>query len=270
MKNITSRDNQKLKFVRKVRDGKVRNQIFIEGLRLAVEALKSHINITEAFFTEDFAVSQKTSQLFENISSQIPIYTVSEKLFKTISDTKNPQGIVLIGEKPMFEKASFFQFTKQKENLPLIILLHKINNPSNLGAIFRTAEAVGVGGIITTENSADVYSPQALRASMGSVLRIPIWENVDFEEVLQWAKTKNLVTTCADINSEKNYTEIDWKKSRLLIFGSEAHGLSSEERKKVEEDLFIPMENNVESLNLAVACGVILFEAKRQNLITRI
>jgi TrmH family RNA methyltransferase len=151
-----------------------------------------------------------------------------------------------------------------KDNFPIIILLHKINNPKNLGAILRSAEAVGVNKIITTTDSVNAYSTKALRASMGSSLRMQIWENVEFDEVLNWAVENGLLTTCADINSKNSYTKIDWKKPRLLIFGSEAHGLSVEERSKINESLFIPMENQVESLNLAVSCGVILFEAKRQ------
>ncbi len=99
---------------------------------------------------------------------------------------------------------------------------------------------------------------------MGASLRLPIWNNVDYFEALDWAKEKNLISICADINAEKSYAEIDWRKPRLLIFGSEAHGLSEQERAKVDQSLIIPMENEVESLNLAVACGVILFEAKRQ------
>ncbi len=265
MMEITSRDNQKLKVVRKIRDCKVENLIFIEGLRLAEETLKSNLNPAEVFISKEFAADQKNSQIIKKLSDQIEIYTVSEKIFKSISDTKNPQGIILICEKPEFEKDIFFQIEKSENKLPIYILLHNINNPSNLGAIFRTAEAVGVRGIITSKNSANAFSPKALRASMGSVLRVSVWENVEFQEALEWAKENTLITICADINSDKNYTEIDWKKPGLLIFGSEAHGLNQTERRKIEENIFIPMEKTVESLNLAVACGIILFEAKRQN-----
>ncbi|MGI8668652.1 MAG: TrmH family RNA methyltransferase [Aridibacter sp.] len=265
MKTITSRNNQMLKFARKVRDGKVEDQIFIEGLRLAEEALKSEIIVTEVFITESFAANNL--EFVEKLSSQTEIFTISDKLFKSISDTKNPQGIILICGKPKFEKDNFFRNLKLKSDFPIVLLLHNINNPNNLGAIFRTAEAVGIKGIITSKNSTNAFSPKSVRASMGSVLRIPVWENVGFETALKWAGENNLTTTCADINAEKSYTEVDWKKPKLLIFGSEAHGLSREERSKIEENLFIPMEKNVESLNLAVACGIILFEAKRQFLI---
>ena len=258
MRIITSRDNQKLKSARNVRDCKIKDQIFIEGLRLAEEVFRSKITITEAFATEDFTANNV--EFVDKLSSRTQLFTVSDKLLNSISDTKNPQGIILICKKPDFED-KFFQ---SKNDFPIILLLHKINNPNNLGAVLRTAEAVGIQKVIISKNSANAFSPKSLRASMGSLLRIYIWENVKFEAALKWAEENDLITTCADINADKSYTEIDWKKPRLLIFGSEAHGFSTKELTRIKEKSFIQMENNVESLNLAVACGVILFEAKRQ------
>lgn len=264
MRIITSRDNQKLKAVRKVRDGKALNKIFIEGFRLSVEALKSKVEVYEAFISKSSLENNSNSEIIDKISSKTNVIQVSDKIFKTISDTKNPQGIVLIGKRPDSDVHFSFHKTDVAKNLPIFLVLNKINNPSNLGAIFRVAEAVNLKGIIVTKDSADVFSNKSLRASMGSVLRIPVWENVDFDEVLVWANENSLITTCADVNSKTNYTEVDWKQPRLLIFGSEAHGLSSQERANLDEQVIIKMDNDVESLNLAVACGVVLFEAKRQ------
>ena len=142
-------------------------------------------------------------------------------------------------------------------------MLHRINNPNNLGAILRTAEAVDLNGVILTKNSADVFSPKSLRSAMGASLRLPIWTNADFFEVLSWARAKNLKSVCADISAGKSFREIDWNLPRLLVFGSEAHGLSEEERAEIEESLLIPMANSVESLNVAVASGIIFYEARR-------
>jgi TrmH family RNA methyltransferase len=192
---------------------------------------------------------------------------VSENLFKSLSDTKNSQGIVVISTKPETNKQNIeTAWQNSKSKFPLFILLHEINNPSNLGAILRTAEAADISGVILTKNSADAFSPKAIRSAMGATLRLPVWTYSDFFEVLDWAREKNLVSICADVNSAKSYTDIDWNKPRLLIFGSEAHGLSAKERGKIDENLIIPMENGVESLNLAVSCGIILFEAKRQKI----
>jgi TrmH family RNA methyltransferase len=170
----------------------------------------------------------------------------------------------LIAAKPQSSLESIDASLSNAANLPIVLFLEEINNPSNLGAVIRTAEAAGVVGVIMSENSADAFSPKALRAAMGSSLRLPIWENISVEDVLRWSVEQTLTVTAADAAGTANYTEIDWKKPRLLILGSEAHGISDAARKGTKEMIRIPMAPSVESLNLAVSCGVILFEARRQ------
>jgi len=255
---INSRDNQRLKNARKIREGKAFEKIFIEGLRLCEEAIRSEIEIIECFVDEKFRKNDRESNLIEIIEGKCSVINeVETNLFQSIADTKNSQGIILIGKKP---QRSFKDSTAEKIQY---LFLFEVNNPSNLGAILRTAEAAGVGGVIISKNSTDAFSPKSLRASMGAVFRLPIWEQADFYEVIKWAKEKNLITTAADINADRKYYEIDWNKRRLIIFGSEAEGLSEEQRQSTDELIYIPMENSVESLNLAVSCGIILFEAKK-------
>lgn len=265
MQKITSRENAKLKLARKTRDGKEKDLIFVEGVRLAEEVLRSEIGIKEIFVTENFAENERSAQLLREFQdNNFPINEVSEKLLQTFADTKTSQGVILLGEKPATGKPDFEAKFFLNNKLPVVVLLHEINNPSNLGAILRTAEAVDVARVIISKNSADVFSPKSVRASMGACLRLNLWTNAGFEEVLKWSRAENLISTAADINAKKSYTEIDWSEPRLLIFGSEARGLSAEEFREIDEHLVIPMENGVESLNLAVSCAVVLFEAKRQ------
>lgn len=264
MLKITSRDNQRLKLARKTREGFVKENIFIEGFRLAKEAAYSDLKILDVFISRNFRQSESNLDFLAGLNNP-NVAEVSDKIFDSLSDTKNSQGIVLICKKPLTGKSVLEANLSKPRQLPLLVLLHQINNPSNLGAILRTCEAVNVAGIALTENSADVFSPKASRGAMGANLRLPIWTNAGFKEVLDWAKARKLSTVCADVTAEKSYLEVEWKKPRLLIFGSEAHGLREEEREMIDESLLIPMENNVESLNLAVSAGVILFEAKRQN-----
>ena len=264
MQKITSRENAKLKLARKAREGREKDLIFVEGVRLAEEVLRSRIKIREIFVSDVFDENERTARLLKDFQDKdFSIAEVPEKLFQSIADTKTSQGVILIGEKPATGRREFVEnFSLDKSKLPVVVLLHEINNPSNLGAILRTAEAVDVAGVIISKNSADVFSPKSLRASMGACLRLQIWTDADFDEALDWSRENHLISTAADINARKSYTEIDWSKPRLLIFGSEAHGLSAEEFQKIDEGLIIPMENGVESLNLAVSCGIILFEAK--------
>jgi TrmH family RNA methyltransferase len=259
---ISSRDNPKIKHASLVRDGRVTNEIFIEGRRLSEEALGTNLKISDVFYTGNFADNHRD---LLSRARDCSLTEVDAKVLNSLSDTKTAPGIIVIAEKPAHGKNEIEQNLSSME-FPLVILLHQINNPSNLGAILRTAEASGVAGVVVTKNSADLFSPKALRGSMGSVFRLPFWTRVNYFEALQWAQEHNLKSVCADVKSRKSYTEIDWKTPRLLVVGSEGHGLSEAERNAVDEDLIIPMESGVESLNVAVACGVILFEAKRQKM----
>jgi tRNA G18 (ribose-2'-O)-methylase SpoU len=146
----------------------------------------------------------------------------------------------------------------------LFILLHELSNPTNLGAILRTAEAADVKGVILTKNSANPFLPKALRAAMGAAFRIPIWDNAIFSEALTWAQESGLTSICADVNAKRSYTDANFKTPILMVFGSEAHGLSPNEIDMIDDQVSIPMQNHVESLNLAVSCGIILFEIRRQ------
>ena len=259
---ITSRDNQRLTNARKVRDGKSRDQIFIEGRRLSVEALRSDLIIEECLLTESFRGPEFADKIAGRASK---IARLPDRIFASIADTEQSQGIVLLASRPQSNSAQI-ESNLINDSLPLVIFLNEINNPANLGAIIRTAEAAGVAGVVTSTNSVDVFSPKALRASMGSSFRMPIWENVDFDEILAWSRERALTPTAADISAKCAYIDIDWKIPRLLVFGSEAHGLDESDLKTIEQTILIPMENGVESLNVGVSAGILLFEAKRQNL----
>lgn len=259
---ITSRDNGKLKFARSARDGKDRDHIFIEGSRLAEEALRSGVNVVEILVNEDLKLNETLERILNKNINNTPT-TVDKKVFTSIVDTANSQGIIIIGKRPV----NGLERIEQRLNtsaIPVVLYLQETNNPSNIGAIFRTAEAAGGAGVIISPKSADAFSPKAMRAAMGANLRLPVVENVELDTVLNWSRDLGLISTGADINATISYTAADWKTPRLLIFGSEAHGLPETERAKIEEMIKIPMENNVESLNIAVSAGIILFEARRQ------
>jgi len=253
---ITSRDNAKLKLARAVRDGREASLMFIEGVRLFEEAIRSGLDIHHVLISSDVSEPGKLAEL--PVTPRASVAKVPSRLFDSIADTKNSQGVIALAAKP----------SSRLEDVPhgLTVLLHRVNNPSNLGAVIRTAEAAGVACLITTTGSADAFSPKSLRASMGSAFRLPIIEGIDFDGVIGWASHRQLVSTVADISGSASYSDVDWSIPRLVVFGSEAHGLSERELESIDEKILIPMENEVESLNLAVSSGIILFEAKRQRI----
>ncbi len=257
---ITSKENQRLVAARKIRDGKDRERIFVEGARLVGEAVSSQIKIEQCFVVEGF----RDQKLLEQISQSVgQVVEVSAKLFRSLADTTNPQGIAVIAQRPRWSKDDL-EMAVRAANLPIVIYLKEINNPSNLGAVIRTAEAAGVTGVIISDGSADVYSPKALRASMGSCFRLSIVDMFGLPEMTVWAVQSGLRTIAADISGDVPYFDFDWLEPVLLVFGSESHGLSKDELVSIDEVIKIPMDNNVESLNLAVSSGIILFEARRQ------
>jgi TrmH family RNA methyltransferase len=193
------------------------------------------------------------------------ISVISDNLLASISDTVTPQGLVLICERSAVDKESFENKVSQnRSKIPLIVGLFGVNDPSNLGASLRIAEGAGARGLITTTGSADVFSPKCVRASAGSAFRVPIWAGTGGHEVIEWARQQRMTITATAANGTRSYTESDLTGERLLIFGSETHGLDKEVLEMVDECLRIEICEPVESLNLAVTAGIILFEAKRQ------
>jgi RNA methyltransferase, TrmH family len=258
IKRITSRENRRLVYARKVRDGHEPSEIFIEGRRLAAEALRSDISIRECFIAEDLSDTALRDSVIDN---GIEVTELPSSLFRSITATEHPQGIVLLAERPL---TSFTNFDPEKDSVPIFVFLHEINNPSNLGAILRSVEASGAGGVFISRRSADVFSPKALRASMGSAFRVKIVENAELDEILENARAAGFECLAADNRAEIEYFNIDWKRPHLLVFGSEAHGLDEQELRSIGGGIRIPMEPSAESLNLAVAAGIVLFEARRQ------
>ena len=263
---IASRDNARLKLARKVRDGKVDDLIFIEGLRLAEEAVRSNLGIEFCVVTPDFGNEDREAKLIRLLSeASVEILEAECRTFEPLAETRSPQGIILICDRPSTNRATFWgRIDVRQSELTAIAMLYEVNNPSNLGAVLRTAEAAGVEGLIVSKGSTDVFSPKSLRASMGSAFRLPIWSNADLDEVFEFAQSGGYSLTAVALDADSEYSEINWKTPRLLVFGSEAHGLPAEVLKQMDERISIPMNGEVESLNLAVAAGVILFESRRR------
>lgn len=248
-----------------MRDGKERDLIFIEGARLVGEVLSSHIAIDEVYLTSGFAEINK--DLYDRCEqARLPVTIVADNVLKAMAETPSPQGIAVIAKRPEHSIADISERFAKKGNGGFAVYLYQIGNPANLGAIVRTAEAAGAIGVITSERSTDAFSPASLRGSMGSAFRLPIVENISINEVAEFAKNDLVRLVSVDIKGDMSYTEADWAGRRLLVFGSEAHGLPDDVLSISDEIVTIPMSMPVESLNLAVSTGIILFEARRQTI----
>src|SRR5436305_5728625 len=256
---IISRDNSLLRRARAVRDGRVEESIFVEGLRLCEEALRSGVKIEAVIYSEQIAQKDRAEKLIRELERAAnKSGTVNEKLLASISYTKTPQGIIVLVPRPSITESEFKQRQPAK---PLLIILHGINNPVNVGAIVRTAEAAGATGVITTAGTADPFSPKSLRGAMGAAFRLPFWIGGDYSQVIEWCRKQRIQTVCASTDGAESYTEIEWQRPTALIMGSESHGLSTDEISAADQVVRIPMKGSTESLNVAVAAGILLYEA---------
>ena len=262
IRSITSRDNALLRLARAVRDGKNTEYIFVEGLRLCEEALRSALEIEAVIISEELLQKQRMANAIAALDQAAHrSASVSEKLLESISYTKTPQGIVVLARRP---DSSEKRLVTALNNNALLVVLHQINNPVNVGAILRTAEAAGAGGVITTRNTSDPFSPKSLRGAMGSAFRLPIWSGPSYEKMIEWCRKRQITTICADAEAPLTHTEYDWTQATALILGPESTGLTEAETKSASQVVSIPMHGAVESLNVSVAAGILLFEAARQ------
>lgn len=270
VETITSRKNPLFQLARAVRDGKEKGLIFVEGIRLCEEAAHAGLKIETVLCVENLKTDERGRrlvELLENASRQIVF--VAPALLEQVSDTKSPQGVVALAPRPQTDVATFEQAAVNAElhagnTAPLVVVMHRANNPSNAGAMLRVAEAAGATAVVVTGGSTDIFSPKALRGAMGSAFRLPIWTGARLDEVFGWCRARGIKTVSTAGGAASLHTEIDWQSARAVIMGPEAGGLTPEEARAADDGIRIPMREPVESLNVAVALGVILYEAGRQ------
>ena len=259
---ITSRSNSLVKRARDVRDGRESQLIFLEGVRLCEEAARTALRIEDVLYTGNLIRDERGARLLEAITRLGQRSTlVSDDVLGFVSDTKTPQGIVALAARPPTDRSVFAQNSNDK---PLIVILHRISNPLNVGAMLRVGEAAGATGVISTETTADLFSPKALRGAMGSSFRLPLWTRAQFTEVLTWCAQQNITTISTGLRASRTHTEIDWTRPAALVVGAEGSGLEPSEIAATNQAIRIPMRPPVESLNVATALAIVLYEAARQ------
>jgi RNA methyltransferase, TrmH family len=258
---ITSRKNPLVQRARAVRDGRESELVFIEGVRLCEEALRALVGFEFVLYTLGLAEDARGAVLLENLRDVCPsVNLVGDDVLDSVSDTKTPQGVVALARRPRTGR----EVVERATGLPLVVVIHRANNPSNAGAMLRVAEAAGATAVVLTKGSTDPLSAKALRGSMGSAFRLPLWTGPTLVEALQWCAKRGISTVATAADAPSAHTELDWTQPRAVVVGPEAGGLTAEEARGTDEGVRIPMREPVESLNVAVALAVVLYEAARQ------
>lgn len=254
---IKSRDNKLIKHCKKLAVKKYREenrQFMIEGVRFVEEALMADIHIVYCLYSKTLS-GHRVEVLLKSLNDRkIDVYTIEDGLMENICETSTPQGIVAVVEKKDCNMSEIIN------NSSFIIAIDRIQDPGNLGTIIRTAHAAGADGIILSEGTVDLFSPKVLRSTMGSIFHIPVVCNSDIVEDLDKLKNEGFCIYAASLNSSAPYYQEDYRNKTVIVIGNEANGIDSSIMIHTDRLIKIPMPGKAESLNVAVAAGILMFE----------
>ena len=258
---ITSTSNAQIKELAKLqKKSRLRDEkgiFLVEGPRMTEEIPAERIE--KVYASESFA--KKNKEFLEKL--QAPVELLTDTVFAYVSDTKTPQGILLVMEQRSCEICEMLDLDAQGRK-PLLMVLDNLQDPGNLGTIFRTAEAAGVTGILLSKDCVDVYNPKVIRSTMGAVFRMPFLYVEDLPEKIKELQKEGIKTYAAHLRGENAYDEEDYTTGCAFLIGNEGNGLRDEVADCADCLIRIPMEGEAESLNAAVAAAVLMFEAGRQ------
>ncbi len=259
---ITSLHNKEIKetaaLLARKKERDRRGLFVVEGPKMFGEAPMERI---ERVYLAQGAAAQMYEKYGDRLSG-LSCETVSDEVFVRMSDTKTPQGILCLVRQQHYNIEEILRENKGKRML--FIILEDIQDPGNLGTIFRTAEAAGADGVIMSSWTADIYNPKTIRSTMGSVYRVPFFHVDQMEEAVRRLQKAGVAVYAAHLGGTAAYDACDYQKSTAFLIGNEAKGLREETAACADARITIPMAGKVESLNAAVASSILLFEAARQ------
>lgn len=256
---IKSSTNKTIKHIKSLQMKKFRDEydeFIIEGEKLLREALTYKASISMVLFSQSFAENAKYDELAAILSiSNIPLYYAEDGVFKEVCETDTPQGVMAVAEKLEFNLDSIIT----KEEL-CIVFLYEARDPGNAGTIIRSADACGLDAVLVSKGSVDLYNGKTIRATMGSLFHIPVFQNLDTEETISKLKESRIVTIGADPHSGKSCIELPYSKKAAIIIGNESQGINREIQAQLDLNVKIPMPGRAESLNAGIAASILMYE----------
>lgn len=273
---ITSASNKKIKNVMllsaKSKERKKQKCFVAEGIKMFLEAPVSwvlEVYVSECLAKEAEAAFcesgiSKVWQRLDELSEKngVIVETVKKDIFQKMSDTQTPQGILCVLKMPEYHLDDFQQRKDTEKGLYLI--LEDIQDPGNLGTMIRSGEGAGITGVIMSRKTVDIWNPKTIRATMGSIYRVPFVYVESLEESIRFMQKNGVRTYAAHLAGTKAYDREDFKEASAFLIGNEGNGLSREIAGLADSYLKIPMLGQVESLNAAIAATLFLYEAARQ------
>ncbi len=259
MKKIESRDN---KWVKRLNGLKIKKNRDKEGVFVA-EGLRFIKEVPADWAVEAYAVSETfaAENDLSRYEKKAEMLCLPDTLFASVCDTENPQGILAVCKKLEWDEGAAFA----KEH-PFFLLAEELNDPGNLGTVIRTADACGADAVFLSKGSVDLYNPKVLRSTMGSLFHVPVFQNVDLNEISKKLKANDIPLYAAHLKGDRLPYDLNLKDSCAFIIGNEARGLSEKAADLCDQWVKIPMPGQAESLNASIAAGVLMYEVVRQRL----
>lgn len=251
---ITSKDNSKIKEIKKLKEKKYRKTAFIvEGIKMLKEAISEKAEIDTIIIREDTELDFKLDSELEK-----KVIRVTKNVFETISDVVSPQGVLVVINKKIDDN-------KISKHADYILALDGIQDPGNLGTIIRTADSANIKQILVSKDTVDSYSPKVVRSTMGAIYRVKIIECEDLAKTLKSLQTTGFEIVTTDLHTDKSIYDMNYNK-KIVVIGNEANGVTPEIRELSNYRVKIPMLGKTESLNAAVATGIMIYEYVRQKI----
>jgi RNA methyltransferase, TrmH family len=275
VKRITSQDNPILKGVvrlKRKKDRELEGSYLIEGFHLTAEALQNKAVLRLSLIRESLLEGDQIEEIESLIKrlelNGVDVYSVANHTFDKLADTETPQGLLSVVRRKEWTAESFFS-ARERSKCNNILVLDRLQDPGNAGTIIRTADAAGYQGALLLKGTVDIYGAKAVRAAAGSLFRLPLLFVDSPEEAIRILRNheKQLVATTP--YCEVNYFESQMKENIALIIGNEAGGVCNVLLEGADLHIKIPMRESVESLNAAVAAGILMFESMRQNTVMK-
>lgn len=256
-KEISSAKNPIVQRFRDAAVGKIEGVMLAEGARLVGEALAEGAEVVEAAVSPrlgDDALRLRLEQ------SAALFLACSDGVLARLSQLDTPQGVAVLLRRPTWSDEDLLR----GDLAPLVVVAAGVRDPGNLGSVVRTAEAAGASSLLTMHGGADPFRDKALRGSMGSIFRLPVRHGADADAIVAFARRHQLQLVVADGGGDVTHTEVCMRPPTALVVGAEAAGVPSALLAAADHRVRVPLRGRVESLNVAVAAGVLLFEAQRQ------
>lgn len=232
----------------------------VEGIHLVKEAMQAGAEVECVVYDKDRPFPE---ELLPYRDTRCEWIQVSDHVLAKCTTTQTPQSVFAVVSKHQTDSDLLWQ-----QERPLVVVLDGVQDPGNVGTIIRSAEASGATGIILGKGTVDLYNPKTVRAAMGSLFRIPIFDG-DLIPYLKEARERGIHVVSTSLEAERDCYELDWRRGIWFVVGNEGAGVSAAVSAEVDELITIPMQGQTESLNVAMATTVLLFEAMRQRFIVR-